>query len=229
MNYQETIFYHYILDNQIFLSSTKPEFFLNPTLKDIFSIAKEFALKYKVAPQEEQLNELLRIKGLNEKYNADIINALYNSKEQLKQYDSEWLEKNVGPWIQMRNLDNVMRKSIAFMKTTTISADNASDIVEKVRHMLYNETAIDFKFNLGCDFFDPESHQQERLARTSTGYSFIDLCLKGGWWKGSLIVFLGYPKSGKCVEKSTKIKIRNKHTGEIKEIEIENFHNSLKK
>ena len=83
------------------------------------------------------------------------------------------------------------------MKTTKVTPENASEIVEKVRHMLSSETAIDFSYDLGSDFFDPLSHLQTRLARTSTGYDFIDLCSKGGYWKGSLIVFLGAPKSGK--------------------------------
>jgi len=63
--------------------------------------------------------------------------------------------------------------------------------------MLTTETAIDFDFNLGSDFFDAEKHKQTRLARTSAGYDYIDLCMKGGYWKGSLIGFLGGPKSGK--------------------------------
>ena len=63
--------------------------------------------------------------------------------------------------------------------------------------MLTTETAIDFDFHFGSDFFDAASHLQTRLARTSTGYDFIDLCMKGGYWKGSLIGFLGGPKSGK--------------------------------
>jgi replicative DNA helicase len=50
---------------------------------------------------------------------------------------------------------------------------------------------------LGADFFDPASHIQDRLARTPTGYAFLDKCLDGGWWKGSLICFLSGPKSGK--------------------------------
>ena len=109
----------------------------------------------------------------------------------------EWLENNVSPWIQVRNLDHVMRKAIAFMKTTKVTAENASEVVEKIRHMLSSETAIDFSFNLGSDFFDPTAHLQHRLKRTSTGYDYVDLCLKGGWWKGSLITFLSGPKAGK--------------------------------
>lgn len=197
--YQESIFYHYILGNQVFLNTTKPEFFSVQTLKELFAIAKEHSLKYKEAPTKEQLIELIRVKGLSEKYSDDIIGSLYNTNSQLQQYDPNWLEENVGPWIRVRNLDNVMRKSIAFMKTNKVTAENASEIVEKVRHMMTTETAIDFSFNLGSDFFDAGTHLQTRLARTPTGFPFIDKCLKGGWWKGSLIVFLSGPKAGKSM------------------------------
>ncbi|MFA5153319.1 MAG: DnaB-like helicase C-terminal domain-containing protein [Clostridia bacterium] len=145
------------------------------------------------------MSELVRIKGLGEKYNDDIITSLYNTKQLLSNYDSSWLEENVGPWIQVRNLDMVIRKAIAYMKTTKVTAENAAEVVETVRHMLITETVIDFSFHLGKDFFDPASHLQTRLARTSTGYDYIDLCLKGGYWKGSLIVFLSGPKFGKSL------------------------------
>ena len=197
-SYTEILFFHYILSKQNFLNTTKSEFFSNQTIKDIFDIAKEHALKYKESPSKEQLSEIIRLKGLSEKYTEDIIEALFNAKEQLKQYDEEWLNDNIGAWIQLRNLENVMRKSIAYMKTNTnTTLENASSLVEKVRHMMSSETAIDFTFNLGVDFFDATSHQQTRLERMPTGYSYIDKCLKGGWWKGSLIVFMAGPKSFK--------------------------------
>jgi len=195
--YQEQIFFHYILGNQVFLHSSKSEYFQNPELRELFDVAKEHALRYKEPPSKEQMVELLRVKGLGEKYSAEQIEGLYNTKALLGQYDNEWLENNVSPWIQVRNLDHVMRKAIAFMKTTKVTAENASEVVEKIRHMLSTETAIDFSFNIGSDFFDPTAHLQTRLARTSTGYDYIDLCLKGGWWKGSLIAFLSGPKAGK--------------------------------
>lgn len=226
--FQENIFYHYILDNQIFLNSTKPEFFTNSNVKELFEIAKEHALKYKEPPSKEQMVQLISIKGLSEKYTDDMLAGLYNSKLLLSEYDNEWLENNVGPWIQVRNLDNVMRKAIGYMKTTKVTAENANEVVEKIRHMLSNETAIDFTFDLGSDFFDPTSHLQTRLARTSSGYDFIDLCSDGGYWKGSLIILLGAPKSGKCIEKNTYITIKNKKTGKIKKITIEEFYRNQK-
>jgi hypothetical protein len=196
-SYTEQIFYHYILENQIFLNHSKSDFFTNSNVKEIFDVAKEHALRYKTAPTKDQVVELLKLKGMGEKYNDEIISSLYNTRQQMLSCDPKWLEENVAPWIQVRNLDMVMRKAIAYMKTTKMTADNAAETVETVRHMLSSETALDFSFNLGSDFFDPKAHLQTRLARTSSGYDFIDLCLKGGYWKGSLIVFLGGPKCGK--------------------------------
>jgi len=197
--YQEQIFFHYILDNQLFLNVSKSDYFANPDIRELFDVAKEHTQRYKSPPTKDQMVELIGIKGLREKFSIEQIEGLYNTKALLGQYDDEWLEKNVGPWIQVRNLDNVMRKAIAFMKTTKVTAENASEVVEKIRHMLSSETVIDFSFNLGSDFFDPTAHLQTRLARTPTGYDYIDLCLKGGWWKGSLIAFLSGPKAGKSM------------------------------
>jgi hypothetical protein len=197
--YQEQIFFFYILENKIYLNNTKPEFFTNQTLRDLFEIAKEHTIRYELAPSLEQMIELVRIKGLSDRISEDIINALFNAKIQLQSYDEKWLEDNVGPWIRLRNLDHVMRKSIAFMKTSSVTADNASEIVEKVRNMMSTETAIDFSFKIGSDFFNAGSHRQTRLSRSSTGYDYFDLCMKGGYWKGSLIALLGPPKGGKSL------------------------------
>jgi KaiC/GvpD/RAD55 family RecA-like ATPase len=197
--YQEQIFYHYILNNTLFLNITKSSFFKNSNVRELFEIAKDHTIKYKEPPSKEQMIQLVQIKGLSEKYNEDMIVGLYNTKQLLSEYDDDWLENNVGPWIQVKNLDHVMRKAITFMKTTAVTAENASEVVEKVRDMLTSETTIDFSFNLGASFFDPGSHLQTRLARTSTGYDYIDICTKGGYWKGMLMVLFGMPKSGKSM------------------------------
>jgi len=198
-SYQETIFFHYILGNPLFLNLTKPEFFTNQNVRELFDIAKEHSIRYKEPPSKEQMSQLIKIKGLSEKFNDDMVEGLYNTKKLLAEYDNEWLEQNAGPWIQVRTLDTVLRKVIAYMKMTKVTADNASEVVEKVRHMLSSETVVDFTFNMGKNFFDAASHLQTRLSRTSTGYEYIDLCTKGGYWKGSLIVLLGAPKSGKSM------------------------------
>ena len=195
--YQEQVFYHYILQNGLLLGVTKPDFFSNANIRELFKIAQEHALRYKEAPTKDQLVQVVQIKGLGEKYSEDLITSLYNSKQLLAEYGEEWLETNIKSWIQIRNLDYVMRKSITFMKTTTVTAENAAETVEKVRHMLSSETALDFSFEMGKSFFDPAAHLQTRLARESSGYDYIDICTKGGYWAGALIVLFGMPKSGK--------------------------------
>lgn len=197
--YLESVYFHYILETPIFLNTAKPEFFSNSNVKELFEIAKDHALKYKEPPTKDQMTQLVHMKGLGEKYNDDIITGIYNLREKLDEYDKEWLESTVGSWIQLKNLDVVLRKTIAFVKTTNITTENTLEIVEKVRHMMSSETAIDFTFDLGSDFWDAKSHLQTRLARTPSGYEYIDLCTKGGYWKGSLIVLVGGAKSGKSL------------------------------
>lgn len=227
-SYQEQIFFHHILDNHIFLNTTHSEFFVNQNIRELFDIAKDHTLKYKEAPTKDQVIQLVQTKGLGEKLSDDMITSLYNTKQLLSQYDDEWLENNVSAWIQVRNLDIVIRKAIAYMKMTSINESNANQVVENVRHMISSGTAIDFSFNLGADFFNAASHLQTRLARTSSGYDYIDICTKGGYWKGMLMVLFGMPKSGKCVAKDSIIKVRNKKTGKIEEITIEDFHLMIK-
>ena len=197
--YQEHIFYHYILNNQVYLLTTKPEFFQNKSLRLAFEIAAPHAKRYKVAPSKEQMAQLIQLKGSTEELNADMNETIYNVVSILNDYDKDWLEEHVGAWIQIRNLDHTFRKGISYLKTTQVTADNASEVVENIRHMMSTETALDFKFKMGTDFFDPASHLQTRLARTPSGYPYIDKCLKGGFWKGSLIAFLAGPKAGKSL------------------------------
>lgn len=198
-SYQEQVFYHYILENPSYLKVAQDGFFNNDKVRDLFNVAREHALKYKEPPSKDQLLEIVKIKGLQENLNQDIIEALYNSKVLLQEYDDAWLEENVGAWIQVRNAELAFRKGAAYLKTSTITSENASEVVENLRHMMTTDMSIDFKFQMGSDFFDPKSHLQTRLARTHTGYAYVDKCLKGGWWKGALIGILGGPKSGKSL------------------------------
>lgn len=227
--FQEQVFYHYILQDQSLRKVTQSKFFSNKYIQQLFDVAKEHSDKYQNPPTKEQISEIVRIKGYDQDISEDIINSLYNAKNLLEEYDKDWLDENVKPWIQVRNLETVMRKSIAYMKTTKVTPENASEIVEKIRHMMTTETALDFGFNLGSDFFDPENHKQSRLQRSSTGYEFLDLCLKGGWWKGSLIAFLASPKSGKCCVGDTYVNIRNKKTGEIKKMKYKDLYDINKR
>ena len=196
-SYFDQIIYHFILSNPVLTQNTQPDFFTNPNLKELYKIAKDHVLKYKESPSKEQIQQLVDIKGISNILTKEIINAVYNTKDLLNEYDDEWLNTNAKAWIQYRNLDQTIRKVLAYIKTTSVTPENAEDVVENVRRMINQETNITFEDEDGSDFFNPESHSQKRLERSSTGYKYIDTCQKGGNWKGSFIVYIAGPKSGK--------------------------------
>lgn len=126
--YQEQIFFHYILKEVKYLATTQKDFFSNQNIKLIFDIAKEHALRYKEPPSQDQVIELIRIKGLESQITVDIISALYNSIIQLEEYDDVWLAENVGAWIQIRNAELAFRKGAAYLKTSKVTPENAAEI-----------------------------------------------------------------------------------------------------
>lgn len=194
--FQDMIIYHYILSDRLLLDQTKPEYFANSILKGMFSIAKEYGLQYNSAPSKEELKNIIQLKMLSDEYTDDIVDTIYDSCN-MDEYSDEWLRKNSADWIRVRNMDYIIRKAVAYMKTSNLSSSNAEVIIENVRSMFINETAIDFDFNQGCDFFDASAHAHSELEKYSTGYKYMDIVLKGGYYKGGLFVLLAGPKCGK--------------------------------
>ena len=196
-SYFDQIIYHFVLSDQVLAQNTQPEFFANNNLRELFKIAKEHVEKYKQAPTKDQVKQLVEIKGMSNLLTSEIIDTIYDAENLIKEYDSEWLDQNAKAWVQYRNLDIVIRRVLAYMKTTSVTAENAKDVVDNVRKMISTGTNISFDNEDGLDFFNPESHSQKRLERTPSGYNYIDLCQKGGNWKGAFIVYIAGPKSGK--------------------------------
>lgn len=194
--YQDLIVYHYVLTDRLLLEQAKPEYFANSTIKGVFTMAKDYGMKYNHAPSKEELKNIIQMKMLSDEYSDDIIDTIYDGCN-LEEYSDEWLRENTANWIKIRNLEYVMRKSTAYMKTSNLTSSNANTIVENVRSMFISETAIDFDFEQGCDFFDAKAHSHVELVKHSTGYSYMDTVLKGGYYTGGLFVLLAGPKCGK--------------------------------
>jgi replicative DNA helicase len=71
--------------------------------------------------------------------------------------------------------------------------------VQKAKSIFQTNTNFTLNTSQGHDFFDPVNHQQTELETRSTGYNFINNCLKGGWANKTLNVFMGSPKVGKSM------------------------------
>lgn len=213
----EKVIFHHVLDNKELLEVTKENFFKTPNYSELFNVAKEFVHEYGTKPTKDQLWELLKLKGAKD-ITREFIEEFYDVK--MDQYDEEWLKKNIHTWIEFKHLDKSVENLITYLRTTEIDPENIGEVVERAKDIIVSGNNVDFDFNEGLDFFNPEAHIQPTWDTFSTGFPYLDLVLGGGWATKALYVISGMMKVGKCCSYDTKIKIRNKKTKEIKEIKI---------
>ena len=62
----EKIFFHHIIRNTNYLNVVSPRFFDDALLKKIFPVVKEFSERYHENPTVSQLNEVVKLKGMEE-------------------------------------------------------------------------------------------------------------------------------------------------------------------
>jgi len=196
-NHLEKIIYHYILQRKEFLQFTKDNFFETPNYSKIFEAAKGFIDKYSKVPTKEQLIEVIKIKGWGETINRDFVDSLYDVD--LESYDPEWLSESTEAWVEFKNLDKSVDNLVTFLKTTKVTAENIKNVVETAKDIIITGNNIDFKFDEGLDFFNPEAHVQPTYDTFSTGYEYLDQVLGGGWTTKALYVIAGENKIGKSI------------------------------
>lgn len=199
--YLENIIFFYIIQHLDLVQAFKGSYFTNPILKQLFDIVKPHILEYKVEPTETQAINLVKAYGKDDKLTDDIIHTLWESRAMVTQYTDEWLSQNVKAFGEWQNLLSGVKRVIEYIKTVQadVTYENCSDIVQKVKSIFQADTNFTLNTEKGHDFFDPINHQQTELETRSTGYNFVDLCLKGGWANKTLNVFMGSPKVGKSM------------------------------
>ena len=120
-------------------------------------------------------------------------------KIDLNDYDKDWLESNTQAWIEWKTLEKSAVDSINYIRGTEVTPDNIKDVINTYKSIVVDRNKIDFSFDMGLNFRDPESHKQYSNLTFSSGYDYIDYCLGGGFSAKCLYVFLGQPKVGKTL------------------------------
>lgn len=201
--YIQNVFYHFILSDFCMSQKVEPDFFDSTNLQICFQLAKEYVIKYHSAPSANQLKELVKASNTSEQVTDDIIDILYSAEHSVNDYTHDWLYDNASSWAQWKNFVKSLSNTIAYVKLNqdNVSVDNVKEIMEHAKGGFNRSCIIDFNDDGkgGVDFWDAESHKQKQLIRSSTGYSFLDLCLGGGTFAGCLICFVGAPKVGKSL------------------------------
>jgi KaiC/GvpD/RAD55 family RecA-like ATPase len=193
----EKIFYHYIDERPELENSVLSRFYDNAELRLAHEIRAEFRQKYSQPPTASQLKQIIRLKGVSEQLSDEKVEAIYDIK--LSEYDPEWLESTAEAWIEYKTLDSSVIDLVTYLKTTKISAENVKDVVQTAKSLITDRNNVDFKFDEGSDFFDPEAHRQRIQERFSTGYNYLDTVLGGGYSPKTLLAFAGIPKVGKSM------------------------------
>jgi archaellum biogenesis ATPase FlaH len=193
----EKIFFHYALERKELLSIVKPRFFETADIKKTYEIVQEFSEKYNDTPTQAQIAELVKMKGLSEELDASKIEMLYSVN--LKEYDEVWLKETSESWIEYKNLDLSVYDLLNYLKTTKVNTDNVKDVVQTAKNIITERNNIQFNFDEGLDFFNPESHIQPISDTFSSGIPMIDLVLGGGWYSKALFCFIGEMKIGKSI------------------------------
>lgn len=193
----EKVFYHYLFDSKDYLHLVNERFFETEVISELYKLSKDYYDRYHEKPTKEQVEEIVKVQGLEEKITNSKLDLIYDYD--LASYGDEWLTENIEAWIEYRNLDNSVLDLINYLKTTKVDTENVKEVVNTAKSIILERNKIEFKFDEGLDFFNPESHIQLDTDTFSTGYNHLDTVLGGGWEKKALYVFMGPAKVGKSV------------------------------
>lgn len=193
----EKIFYHYLMKRQELTNIVKPRFFESADIRKLYELSLEFIAKYSKPPTEVQCIELAKMQGVDEELPGSKIELLFEVR--LDEYDTEWIRETAESWIEYKNLDISVLDLISYLKTTKISSDNIKDVVQTAKSIIADRNNIQFGFDEGLDFFNPESHLQPTSDTFSSGFPYMDLVLGGGFYSKALFCFIGEMKIGKSI------------------------------
>jgi archaellum biogenesis ATPase FlaH len=193
----EKIFYHYLMEKKELTNVVKPRFFDSTDIRKMYEASVEFIERYSSPPTQNQLIEVIKIKGLGEEVTESKISMLFETN--LNEYDEDWLKESAEAWIEYRNLDISVGDLITYLKTTKIDNDNIKEVVQTAKSLINDRNNIQFGFDEGLDFFNPSSHLQPTSDTFSSGFPYIDAVLGGGWYSKALFCFIGEMKIGKSI------------------------------
>ena len=193
----ENVWFSSIIKDANYVSNCSPKYFKGPVFQETFKIIKSFWKKYNQLPTTKQVKEIVKMFHLEEKLPEGQLDIILNFS--LIDYDSTWLKENSEAWIEWKTLEQSALDSISYIKSTEVTPENIKDVVNTFKSIIVDRNNVDFGFDVGLDFSNPDNHKQLKSMTFSSGYDFIDLCLGGGFSAKNLYVLMGQPKVGKTL------------------------------
>ena len=200
-SYTELLTFFYVIKNYDIAVRYKPEWWQSERLKRLFGIIQPFIIQYRMEPTEQQVLRLIEREGLTTEFTQDIIHSMWESRQNLAQFNEEWLRDCCEAYGEFNSLMNGVNRLYSTLVTSQseVTVENAHEIVQKIKSSFSHDTNFDLNMSRGSSFLDPEVHIISRPETHTTGFPFLDKCLGGGWAKKTLVVTAGGPKVGKSI------------------------------
>jgi KaiC/GvpD/RAD55 family RecA-like ATPase len=193
----ENIWFKAVIDNPAYIEATESNYFKNTDYQEAFKVVKSFWKKYQQIPSKNQVRESAKLLKIEDKLTDSLLESMWSIS--LSDYDLDWLQQNTESWIEWKTLEKSAVDSINYIKSTDVTPDNIKDVINTYKSIVVDRNKVDFSFDMGLNFNDPEAHKQYSNSTFSSGYEYIDFCLGGGFSAKSLYVLLGQPKVGKTL------------------------------
>lgn len=193
----ENIWFKAVIDNPAYIEATESSYFKNTDYQEAFKVVKSFWKKYQQIPSKNQVRESAKLLKIEDKLTDSLLESMWSIS--LNDYDLDWLQQNTESWIEWKTLEKSAVDSINYIKSTEVTPDNIKDVINTYKSIVVDRNKVDFSFDMGLNFNDPEAHKQYANSTFSSGYEYIDFCLGGGFSAKSLYVLLGQPKVGKTL------------------------------
>jgi archaellum biogenesis ATPase FlaH len=197
LSHSENILLRYIIENPVYLETCLPSYFTNDSLSEIMIVFSDFWVKYHEIPKCEQIIESFKIQGKTDNVSSDEIRSLFNID--LKKYEDVWLKETTEFFIEYKTLTKSAVDGLKYIQSSPVDSENIRGVIDNFKRIILERNNIDFNFDEGLDFFNPDSHKQLSHRTFSSGFPFIDTVLGGGFSAKALYVFMGMPKVGKSL------------------------------
>jgi hypothetical protein len=144
----------------------------------------------------------------------------------------DWLLDQTKLYVSDKAIEEVLFEGVEELKK-----EGNEKNYNRIHKLMQDAVSIDWNEDLGIEYSDLDQfdmvydYLEDTNIRIPIGIDSIDDELGGGIPGNTahLCVFAGAAGSGKCVTYINTIKVRNKTTGEIKVMQIGDFHNKVAK
>jgi replicative DNA helicase len=201
----EKIFLSYILKNKKFFDVVKPFFYRNAEIQFVYNVIRDYMLKTSDTniPSPRQILDMVSLEDKDGIITKEILKSIL--QVDLKEYDEKkFIEPKFNAWVLSNRLKTGTIDIIDETRGLDLinDFDKAIDAANRIKAIVNEMSSTNFvdDEDMGSDFDDPESHNQNTSTlKVKSGFETIDHMLGGGWDQSSLSVLMSETNNGKSL------------------------------